>query len=161
VSEGALEIVRRFNDAYDGEDVIPTLRGLIDRHGPDPGRDEILAIWAEDPCWRHAHPEIEVDTSGLGVGGAALEGPGDIWSWWADWTEAWQSYVTHVVEYRDLGDHVLTASDIEAIGPGGISVGMRVYLTWSVRDGKVASSRAYLSEADAIAAASAERPPAS
>jgi ketosteroid isomerase-like protein len=154
MAEPPLEIVRRFKEAYDGTDIIPTLRGLLARHGPDPTRDEILAVWAEDPSWRHAHPEIEVDTSGLGVAGRALRGPNDIWSWWHDWTEAWQTYVTRAVDYREIGDAVMSASDIDATGPDGIPVRMRVFLIWTVRDGKVASSRAFLSEADAIAAAS-------
>jgi ketosteroid isomerase-like protein len=152
MSEENVEIVRRFNEAYEGEDIIPTLRGLLAQHGQDPSREEILAIWAEDPSWRHAHPEIEVDTSGLGVAGQPLHGPSDVWSWWHDWTEAWETYITRVVEYREVGDHVITASDIEATGPDGIPVAMRVFLVWTVRDGKVASSRAYTTEAEAEAA---------
>ena len=149
-----VEVVRRFNEAYDGTDVIPTLRGLLAEHGSDPTPDEILAIWSEDPSWRHAHPEIEVDTSGLGVAGGPLRGPNEIWSWWHDWTAAWQTYITHVVEYRELGDSVMTVSDIDATGPNGIPVKMRVFIVWTVRDDKVASSRAFVSEEEAIAAAS-------
>lgn len=157
VPERPIEVVRRFNEAYDGADVIPTLRDLLARHGPDPAANEILAIWAEDPSWRHAHPEIEVDTSGLGVAGGALQGPKEIWRWWHDWTEAWQTYVTHVVEYRELRDSVMTVSAIDATGPDGIPVRMRVFIVWNVRGDKVASSRAFVSEADAVAAASPER----
>jgi ketosteroid isomerase-like protein len=153
VPEQPVEIVRRFNEAYDGTDIIPTLRGLLARHGDDPAADEILAIWAEDPCWRHAHPEIEVDTSGLGVAGRPLQGPNDIWSWWHDWTEVWQTYTSRVADYRELGDSVMTVSDIDATGPDGIPVRMRVFIVWTVRGDKVTSSRAFVSEAEAIAAA--------
>ena len=95
-----------------------------------------------------------MDTSGLGVAGQPLHGPRDVWSWWHDWTEAWETYITRVVDYREVGDRVITASDIEATGPDGIPVTMRVFLVWTVRDGKVASSRAFTTEAEAVAAAS-------
>jgi ketosteroid isomerase-like protein len=149
-----VEIVRRFNEPYDGMDIIPTLRELLARHGEDPAPEEILAIWANDPCWRHAHPEISVDTSGLGIAGRALRGPSEIWSWWHDWTAAWQTYITRAADYREVGDYVLTESDIDATGPAGIPVKMRVFIVWTVREDKVASSRAFTTEAEALAAAS-------
>ena len=158
MAEHPVEVVRRFNEAYEGQDIIPTLRELLARHGRDPSPDGILAIWADDPCWRHAHPEIEVDTSGLGVAGQVLHGPSDIWNWWHDWTAAWDTYITRAVDYREVGDAVISESEIDATGPDGIPVKMRVFLVWTVRDGKVASSRTFLSEADAVAAASGSAP---
>lgn len=48
----------------------------------------------------------------------------------------------------------MTVSDIDATGPNGIPVRMRVFIVWTVRDDKVASSRAFVSEEEAIAATS-------
>jgi hypothetical protein len=114
VSAEAVEVVRRFNDPYEGQDVMPVLREQLERLGPDPDPDEVLAVWAEDPSYRHAHPEIAWDTSGLGLGGPALKGPSEMTSWWAEWTEAWKTYTYRTVSYRDLGEWVLTESEVDA-----------------------------------------------
>jgi len=154
VSSEAVEVVRRFNEPHEGQDVIPLLRELLEQYGPDRDPDQILAVWAEDPAWRHAHPEIEWDTSGVGGLGATPKGPSAISDWWADWTEAWKTYAYRNVVYRDLGEWVLTESDVEATGPDGIEVKMRVFQIWKVRDDRVIAVRVFLDEAEALAAAS-------
>jgi limonene-1,2-epoxide hydrolase len=149
----AVEVVRRFNDPHEGEDVMPAIRDLLQRLGPDPAPDQVLAAWAQDPSWRHAHPEIEWDTSGIGGLGAAPKGPSAISDWWAEWTEAWKTYTYKTVLYRDLGEWVLTESDVEATGPADVDVKMRVFQIWKVQDDKVITVRVFLDEAEAVAAA--------
>jgi len=63
----------------------------------------------------------------------------------------WESYVYRVAEYRDLGDWVLTVSDVRARGRDGIAVAMRSYQDWGIRHGKITTMRACTSEAEALA----------
>jgi ketosteroid isomerase-like protein len=72
--------------------------------------------------------------------------------WWAEWAGVWESYVYRNSAYRDLGDWVLTPTDVRARGRGGIPVEMRVLQLWQVRDGKVAALRVFLSEREALEA---------
>jgi ketosteroid isomerase-like protein len=148
-----VEVVRGLNEPYEGEDVAPIIRESVDRFGPDPDPDTVLAEWAKDPAWCHIHPDIEWDMTGAGAVGVTANGPREVALFWADWIEAWKSYVYRVVEYRDLGDWVLTPVDVRASGPEGIPVEMRLFQVWRVRDGKVAAQRAFLSEQAALEAA--------
>ena len=151
MSEGSLEIVRRFNRGHDGEDLIPVLRRAVERLGSDPEGEAVLAVWADDPSWRHVHPEVEWDTAG--VLGTTVKGPVAVAAWWGDWLDTWESYVYRIAEYRDLGDWILTPTDIRARGRNGIPVEMRVFQIFHVRDGRVDSCRAFLTETDALEAA--------
>ena len=153
MSEENVEIVRGLNEPYEGEDVAPIIRESVDRFGPDPDPNTVLAEWAKDPAWCHIHPDIEWDMTGAGAVGVTANGPKEVALFWADWIEAWKSYVYRVVEYRDLGDWVLTPIDVRASGPEGIPVEMRLFQIWRVRDGKVAAQRAFLSEQAALEAA--------
>jgi hypothetical protein len=153
MSEENVEIVRRFNEPYDGEDIIPVIRAGLQRLGPDPRPEEVLALWADDPGWRHAHPELELDLMATGPLGVKARGAAEVGRWWTEWSEAWESYVYRMVEYRDLGDWVLAPTEVRAQGAGGIPVEMRVFQLFGVRDGKVCALRAFLSERDALAAA--------
>jgi ketosteroid isomerase-like protein len=153
MSEENVEVVRRFNEGYDGEDVIPALRAAVERFVPEPDRATVLAAWADDPSWRHVHPEIDWDVSGAGAFGTAVKGPVEVAAWWVDWLETWESYVYRVVEYRALGDWVLVPSDVSARGRTGIPVEMRIFQIFSVRDGKVDACRVFLTEPEALEAA--------
>ena len=153
MSQQNVEIVRRSMEPYDGVNVMPAIRESLERFGPDPQPDVVLAQWANDPAFRHMHPEIEWDVTATGAFGTVARGPRELALWWADWVEAWESYVYRVREHRDLGDWVLTAADIRARGPGGIPLEMRTYELRQVRDGKVARYRVFLSEAEALEAA--------
>jgi hypothetical protein len=61
MSQESVEIVRRLNTPHEGEDVIPAIRESVERFGPDPQPDAVLAEWREDPGWQHMHPDIEWD----------------------------------------------------------------------------------------------------
>lgn len=152
MSEENVEVVRRFNDPYERKDVAPVIHAAVEVFEPDPDPDVVLAHWAEDPSWRYAHPDIEWDVSAPGVA-STLKGAREVALWWADWTQAWKSYVYRTIEYRDLGVWVLTPTDVQATGPGDIAVEMRIFQIWKVRDGKIAACRVFLSEAEALEAA--------
>ena len=91
------------------------------------------------------------------TGGGPLDvkatGPTEVARWWTDWADAWDSYVYRVVEYRDVGEWVLASVDVRARGRGGIPVEMRAFEIRSVRDGKIAVSKVFATEAQALEAA--------
>jgi ketosteroid isomerase-like protein len=151
MSQENVEIVRRLQARYDGTDLVPRIRELVERLGPNPEPEALVAWWSEDPGWRYMHPEIDWDP-GPGLLGRA-RGITELSQWWAAWVEAWESYVFRVSEYRDLGEWVLTVIDVRARGRGDIPVEMRVFELYRVRDGKVAMFRSYLSEHAALEAA--------
>jgi hypothetical protein len=140
VSRENVETVRRFITPYDGRDVMPTLRAGIERLGPDPQQDAVLALWAEDPSWQHVHPEIEWSAD-MGLMAHTASGPREVLMWWKEWVEVWQSYIITTVELRDLEDWVLNVSDIHARGRQGIDVEMRVFELARIRDGRIAIYR--------------------
>jgi ketosteroid isomerase-like protein len=152
VSQENVEVVRRFNAAHDGEDVAHAIRQSSSQLGEDPSPEAILEVWANDPGWRYAHPEIEFDNTAA-LFGRVARGPREIARWWLEWTEDWESYVYRVREYRDLGDWVLTRADVKARSRNGVPVAMEAFQIWQVRDGRVAVNRAFLSEHDALEAA--------
>jgi hypothetical protein len=153
MSEKNVEIVRRFNEPYEGKDAMPMIREAVAHLGPDPDPAVVLAWWANDPGWRYAHPEIEWDTTSITGFGSKVKGPAEVARWWIEWTEVWKSYAYRTVELRDLGDLVLLEAAIEARGPGDVPVAMTTFQLWEVRDGKVAACRVFMSEAEALKAA--------
>jgi hypothetical protein len=128
------------------------IHAAVEEFGPDPDPAVVLAFWAEDPSWRYAGPDIEWDVSAPGFA-STVKGARQVALWWADWTQAWKSYLYRTIEYRDLGDWVLTRADVQATGPGDIPVEMRIFQIWKVRAGKVAACRLFLSESEALEAA--------
>ena len=113
----------------------------------------MLALWAENPSWRHLHPQGVWEIAIRGPVDVNATGPTEILRWWAEWLELWESYVYRAVEYRDLGEWVLTSVDVRATGRVGISVEMRTFEIRKVRDGKIAVCRIFGTERRALAAA--------
>ena len=153
MSQEKVEVVRRFNEGHESDDIIPVLSAAVERLGPEPEPATVLAVWADDPSWRHAHADIEWDVSATGAVGSSANGPVEVAAWWADWLDTRESYVYRVVEYRDLGEWVLAAADVSARGRNGIPVEMRIFQISSVRDGKIDACRAFLTEPEALEAA--------
>ena len=139
MSREAVEVVRRFNSPYDGQDMIPAIRDGLGRLGPDPQAEEVLALWAEDPMLQHLHPDIEWDIRAVGI--KIARGPRELARMWGEWVETWESYTYRLLDYRDLGDWVLSTEEIHATGREGISVEAKVFQIWRIRDGKVAVTR--------------------
>jgi ketosteroid isomerase-like protein len=154
MSQADVEVVRRISEPYDGQDLVPVMREGVERLSPEYKPDAILAAWADDPAYQWMHQDIEWDASATGMS-ATAHGPRELALWWADWVEAWESYIYRQLEYRDLGDWVLVPADVRARGRGGIAVEMRTFQLYQVREGKVAVYRAFLSEQEALEAAGA------
>src|SRR5215210_5375538 len=73
-----VEVVRSLQAPWEGKDVIDVIRTVLERIGPVPQREAVLAAWAQDPGWRHVHPEIERDTSATGAMGGVARGPTEV-----------------------------------------------------------------------------------
>jgi ketosteroid isomerase-like protein len=155
VSQENVEVVRRLNAPYEEQDLVPPMREGIERLAPDYDPDAVRATWADDPSFRHLHPDIEWDATATGTS-AVARGARELALWWADWVEVWDSYTYRQLEYRDLGDWVLARADVKARGRAGIAVQMRTFQLYRVREGKVAVCRVFLSEKEALKAVGLE-----
>ena len=149
MSQENVEVVRRVLTPYDGQDMLPALRAGLERLGSDPSPEAVLAVWADDPGWRHMHPDIEWDSQQV-MGMRTAHGPQELVEWWAEWVEVWRSYVYRILEYRDLGDWVMTPQHVSAVGRDEIPLEMKNAQLWQVRDGKVARVRVFFSEQEAL-----------
>ena len=152
MSQENVEIVRRHIGPYDGRDLAQIVREAnegVDLENPEAVRGAVAAMVAQDPVWKDVDPDIVWDATGLGVSFVA-RGIDEVAAYWRDWAGLWESYVYRVVEYRDLGDRVLTVSDVRARGRDGIDVALRSFQAWYVREGKIATMRACTSEGEAL-----------
>ncbi len=144
MSRRDVEIVRSYNEPYDGQDLAALIRddtGMLDL-----------------PITRHLQNDVVWDVSGTGAAFfGEVRGLEALEQYWVDWAGLWESYVYRVTEYRDLGDCVLTVADTHVRGRDGMDLDMRVFQIWRVREDKIAVMRAFLSEEDALDAAEAER----
>ena len=152
MSQEDVEVVRRCLTPRENEDLVPWMRELVERLGPDFPREAVLAYWAQDPALQHVHPDIEWDAP-LGGLSTLARGPREWTLWMADWLEMWESYMHSVVEYRDLGDWVLVPMDVRARGLMGVAVETRAFQIYQVRDGNVAVIRVFRTERKALEAA--------
>jgi ketosteroid isomerase-like protein len=154
VSQENVEVVRRVHEAYEGHDVIAAMRVGLERLGPDPQPDALVALSADDPLLRHVHPDIEWDAPLPGV--SAAHGYMGLLRWWGEWLEVWQSYTIRILEYRDLGDWVMTVNDIHAVGRDGIPLELTNVQMWQVRDGKIARVRIFFDTPEEVEAVGLE-----
>jgi hypothetical protein len=152
VSQEDVEVVRRFVQPGESEDLVPWVREFVERLGPDFQREAVIAYCAQDPGLQHIHPDIEWDMPLGGFSGVA-RGAREWALWMVDWLETWESYAHRAVEYRDLGDWVLVPMDVRARGLMGVPVEMRAFQIYQVRDGKVAVLRVFRTEQKALEAA--------
>jgi ketosteroid isomerase-like protein len=150
MSQESVEVVRGYCAPQEGVNVIPTIRAAAEQLPPDSQPDAVAALAAEDPVWRHLHPDIEWDISSVDV--SCAHGFTELALWWASWVEVWDSYVVRILEYRDLGDWVMTPAEVHAVGRNGIAVDLRFFQVWQMRDGKIAVVRLFPSERRALEA---------
>jgi hypothetical protein len=152
MSQENVEIVRRFNAPHEGENMVLLVQSLLEEVGSDLQPEAILAAWAKDPGLKYVHPEIEWDTSAGGAIGSVARGPMELAQWWVELIDVWESYVYRMLGYDDLGDWVLTPTELRAVGRDGISVEMVSFQVWQVRDAKIAVNRLFLSREAALEA---------
>jgi hypothetical protein len=153
VSQENVDIVRRHIEPYDGRDLVSAIRDAyegLDLDDPNAVAAAVTAMVAEDPAWQDVDPQIVWDATSLGVSSVA-HGISEVAAYWRDWAGLWESYVYRVAEYRDLGDWVLSVSDVCARGRDGIHVELRSFQAWGVRRGKITAMRGDTSEAGALA----------
>jgi LmbE family N-acetylglucosaminyl deacetylase len=72
MSRENVEVVRSLQAPWEGKEVIDAIRRVLERIGPDPRPEAVLAAWAQDPGWRHVHPDIEWDTSASFAAGVPI-----------------------------------------------------------------------------------------
>ena len=154
MSEQDVEVVRSYNEPYDGRDLAALIRERLDGIDFD-DRDAVAPAAANailaDPITRHLHADVVWDLTGAGdTFFGRLQGLAAVAQYWVDWAGVWESYVYRVNEYRDLGESVLTVADTRARSREGMDLRMNVFQVWTVRDGKIAGMRAFLSEQDAL-----------
>jgi SnoaL-like protein len=154
MSDQSLEVVRNLLSAHEGEDVLPALRSSLRRLGPNPQPDAAMAVLADDPGWKYYDPDIEWDTSDLTEVNTKVSGLRELAVWWSLWVAAFSRHEYKNVKYAQVGDWVLTVSEVDAHSCDKHIKRHAVQL-WHVRDGKVTSMRAFKSEDDARAAAAA------
>ena len=153
MSQENVDLIRRHLEPHEAENLVPIFREFVDRLGPTPEAEAVLTLWGEDAAWRYVHPEIQWEAVGGGPLDAMATGPVEVAGRWADWVDAWESYVYRVIEYRDLGEWVLSIVEVRAEGRGGIPLTMRTFELRGIRDGKIAVCRIFGSEQVALEAA--------
>jgi ketosteroid isomerase-like protein len=156
MSHENLDVVRAYLSATQGDDMVPLLPRMIE-FDADIARgvavpDAVAALSKLNPEVGYLDPAIEWDVSATGGLAGVYRGLDGFARYWIDWLEMWSSYVYRVVEYRDLGDWVLTPMRVEGEGRDSVTVGLLVFQMWLVRDGRIAVMRAYHDEAAAFEA---------
>jgi ketosteroid isomerase-like protein len=68
------------------------------------------------------------------------------------WLDQWTEYDAEPVGFEDHGDDVFVVADEKARGHSGASVGARLYLIFTLRDGKVCRYREFYDQDAARAA---------
>jgi hypothetical protein len=148
MSDADVQVVRAYNEPYSGQDVIPVLERAVEAYeqggtaAVDAAEPELSAV---------VDDEIEWDMGPAG----AYRGRDGLLRYWREWIGMWESYVYEVRDYEDLGDTVLSVVDVRARGRQGIEVGMRVFQTWEVSDGRIVWAAAFNDRGDALRAAAA------
>jgi hypothetical protein len=153
VSAEDVAVVRALNEPWSGRDLATALRdqlAAIDEDDDEAVREAMLDFIAQSSSWQHLHPEIVWDAGAMF---GCARGLDEFAMFWPEWAGLWESYVPHMLEYRDLGAWVLLPARVEARGGAGIAVHMVIFQLFQVREGKVAVMRAFMSERAALAAA--------
>jgi uncharacterized protein len=129
MSEENVEIVRQYFRAYD--------RG---------GWDALAEFSHPDINWRAA--EGALDDVGL------MEGPDALRHYYEQWEDTFDTMRAEVEELVDAGDQVVAV--VRGIGrmkESEAEVDLRYAIVFSIRDGKIAAGREYLTREDALEAA--------
>lgn len=152
MSRENVEVVRAYLSPAEGDDLVTLLKDVrlqdVIEHGPDAA----AAYSRMFPTIHYLDPAIECDVRATGGLAGVYRGIEGFARYWIEWLGMWSSYAYRVVEYRDLGDWVLTPMQVEGQGRDNLNVGLLVFQMWLVRDGRIAVMRAFHDEVDALQA---------
>jgi ketosteroid isomerase-like protein len=99
-------------------------------------------------------PDFEWKVGLAAIEGEVFRGPDGVRTYFERLRGAWSEFHFLADEYRDLGDAVLVLGRLRGYGRGGeVPVESPVGAVWELRDGRIWRLRAYLTHAEAIAAA--------
>ena len=102
-------------------------------------------------------PDVEWKVGLAAVEGEVFRGHDGVRTYFGRLRGAWSEFHLLGEEYRDLGDAVLVLGRLRGFGRGGeVPVESPVGAVWELCEGKIWRLRAYLTHAEAIAAASGE-----
>ena len=110
------------------------------------GLDALAEFWHRDINWRAA--EGALDDVGL------MEGPDALRHHYEQWADMFDAVRAEVEELVDAGDQVVAV--LRAIGrmkESEAEVDIRYAIVFSIRDGKIAAGREYLTREEALEAA--------
>jgi len=129
MSEENVEIARKISDAINRRDT------------------EAILLYAD--------PEIEVQSAIIGgAEGNTYRGHEGVRRWMAESEVAFSELRGEAVEYRDLGDDVLTVARLHARGrESGVEIDSPLAWLTTFREGKIVLARGYLDVQDALEAA--------
>jgi ketosteroid isomerase-like protein len=99
------------------------------------------------------HPEMEARWAEAVPGVETYRGLEDVALMFLGWLASWDEYRQEPVDFIDAGDAVVVPYRCRGIGKGsGARVEMDVTHVYTVREGKIASLREYMSTAEALEA---------
>jgi ketosteroid isomerase-like protein len=120
------------------------------------GRDQVAMAAAPEEIARFAgalHPEIEGRWAEAVPGVETHRGLEDVALMFLGWLASWDEYRQEPVEFIDAGDAVVVPYRCRGIGKdSGVHVEMDVTHVYTVREGKIASLREYMTKAEALEA---------
>ena len=132
---------------------VTVVRGWVSTYA---GRDQV-AMAAEPQegvrCAGALHPEIEARGAEAVPGVETHRGLEDVALMFLGWLASWDEYRQDPVDFIDAGDAVVVPYRCRGIGKdSGVQVEMDVTHVYTVREGKIASLREYMSKAEALEA---------
>ena len=137
MSEENVNLVRRWVSTYAGKDQVAMSAD------PDEIASFLGALHPEmEARWAESMPDVETH-----------RGLDDIAQMFLAWLAAWHEYRQEPVEFIDAGDAVVVPYRCRGMGKdSGLQVEMEVTHVYTVREGKIASLREYMSKAEALEA---------
>jgi ketosteroid isomerase-like protein len=126
------------------ENVELVRRGYGAWFSPDP--DVLDAFFRE-----HAAPDFEYRSRVLGRVFRGLDG---LRSYTSELREIWGDFDLELLEYIDLGDHVMSVSRLVARGvASGVPIDQPIIALWTIKDSKLARATLFASKEEALEAA--------
>ncbi|HTQ68517.1 MAG TPA: nuclear transport factor 2 family protein [Solirubrobacteraceae bacterium] len=102
-------------------------------------------------------PDVEWKVGLAAVEGEVFRGHEGVARYFERLRGAWSEFLFLADEYRDLGDTVVVLGRLRGFGRGGgVPVESPVGAVWELREGRIWRLRAYLTHAEALAAAGPE-----